>query len=333
MAPPLLSVKRLEVAYSAPRGSVKALRGVDLEVYEGEALSIVGESGSGKTTLLLSIMRLLPPNARIVGGSIAFRTGNGWIDIAGLDEVSMRRIRWSRIALVSQAAMNAFNPILRIRDHFIETARAHLGRVDKDSVLKEARELLKLVMLEPDRVLNSYPHQLSGGMKQRTLIALSLMLKPKLVLMDEPTSALDVVSQKVVLEVLRDLRGKLGLTMVLVTHDLGIAAELADRVAIMYAGKVVEVGPVYEIFYSPLHPYTKALLRAVPRVRSSGEVEAIPGEPPDLVNPPPGCSFHPRCPFAMDICRREEPPMIEAEPGRLVACHLVKGGSGGGPSG
>ncbi|MEM1611292.1 MAG: ABC transporter ATP-binding protein [Sulfolobales archaeon] len=306
----------------ASRGVVKALRDVSLEVYEGETLSIVGESGSGKTTLLLSIMRLLPPNSRIIRGSIVLNSGNEWIDLTGLDESSMRRIRWSKIALVSQAAMNAFNPVLRIRDHFVETAKAHMGKVDKELILREARELLKLVMLEPERVLNSYPHQLSGGMKQRTLIALSLLLKPKLILMDEPTSALDVVSQKIILGVLRDLKSRIGSTMILVTHDLGIAAEIADRVAIMYAGKVVEVGSVDKIFYDPLHPYTKALLRAVPRVRFFSEVEVIPGEPPDLINPPRGCSFHPRCPLAMEICRKEEPPMIEIEHGRSVACWL-----------
>jgi peptide/nickel transport system ATP-binding protein len=322
MANTLLSIKGLEVVYIAPKGVVKALRDINLEIYEGETLSIVGESGSGKTTLLLSIMRLLPPNSRIIKGSIALKAENGWIDLTGLDENSMRRVRWSKVALVSQAAMNAFNPVLRIKDHFIETARAHMDKFDRELILREARELLKLVMLEPERVLNSYPHQLSGGMKQRTLIALSLLLKPKLILMDEPTSALDVVSQKIILGVLRDLKGKIGSTMILVTHDLGIAAEIADRIAIMYAGKVVEVGSVDKIFYEPLHPYTKALLRAVPRVRFFSKIEAIPGEPPDLINPPSGCSFHPRCPLSMEICKREEPPMIEIEPRRPVACWL-----------
>ncbi|RLG85047.1 MAG: ABC transporter ATP-binding protein [Thermoprotei archaeon] len=318
----ILSIRNLNVVYWARRGWVKAVRNVSLDIYRGEVLGLVGESGSGKTTLALTVMKLLPTNAKILSGSILYYGLGKAVDLAKLSEKEIRKYRWKEIALAFQGAMNAFNPVMRIKDHFIETAKAHLGHVDEEEVLKEARELLKLVLLEPDRVLRSFPHQLSGGMKQRTLLALALLLRPKLIILDEPTSALDVVSQKVILETLRNIKREFSTTMILITHDLSIAAELTDRVAIMYAGKIMEVGGVEDIFYDPMHPYTRGLLKAVPVLKGTKEVESIPGSPPDLIDLPPGCAFHPRCPYAMERCRREDPPLVEVKPGRFVACWL-----------
>lgn len=329
MVSSVIEIRGLNVFYKASRGLVKALRNVNLDVFERESLAVIGESGSGKTTLLYTIMRLLPSNARVESGSVYFVEGGQKVDLLSLNDVEIRKFRWRKISLVTQAAMNSFNPVMRVKDHFLETARAHLNSIDEGEVLSEAKRLLKMVLLEPDRVLNSYPHQLSGGMKQRTLIALALLLKPKVLLADEPTSALDVVSQKVILNVLTNVKEETGSTIVVVTHDLGVAAEIADRVTVMYAGKVVEIGSVEEVFYDPLHPYTKALIKAVPRIKGVLDVKYLAGEPPDLINPPPGCSFHPRCPYATDVCKTVEPEPHSVG-GRIVACHLVTGKIGGG---
>ncbi|MDK6028111.1 ABC transporter ATP-binding protein [Ignisphaera sp. 4213-co] len=319
----ILRISRLSIIYGARRGFVKAVRDVSLDLYRGECLALVGESGSGKTTLALSIVRALPTNAKIVSGNVYYHLDNNKeVDITKLTEDEMRKIRWREIAMVFQGSMNAFNPVLKIGDHFIETAKAHRFAMDKNEIIEKASNLLSLVLLDAKRVLNSYPHQLSGGMKQRTLIALSLLLNPKIIIMDEPTSALDVVSQKVVLNALSNIKKELNLSMIFITHDLGITAEVADRVSVMYAGQIVEIGNVFEMYYDPLHPYTQGLLKAIPRLRGSVNITSIPGSPPDLINLPPGCSFHPRCPFAMDVCRREEPPMIEVDKNRFVKCWL-----------
>jgi len=304
------------------RGWVKAVDNVSLNIFRGEVLGVIGESGSGKTTLALSILRLLPPNARIVGGRIVYHGDKTPIDVVSLSTDALREIRWKEISMVFQGAMNSFNPVMKIRDHFIETALAHGLNISREEVISRARELLKMVLLEPERVLNSYPHQLSGGMRQRVLIALSLLLNPKMVVLDEPTSALDVVSQKIILKALRNVRDSMNITMLFITHDLGIAAEIADRIAVMYAGRIVEVNDVMSLYREPLHPYTQGLLKAIPRLRGHVGAKSIQGNPPDLVNPPPGCRFHPRCPFAMDICRKEEPPMIDAGNGRYASCWL-----------
>lgn len=322
MSERILSVSKLSVVYGARRGFVNAVRNASLNIYRGECLALVGESGSGKTTLALSIVRALPTNAKILQGSILYRLNpNSEIDIARLSEDDIRKIRWKEIAMVFQGSMNAFNPVLKIREHFIETVKAHGIAIDRKELIDRAAKLLSLVMLDANRVLNSYPHQLSGGMKQRTLIALALMLEPKIIILDEPTSALDVVSQKTVLNVLSNLKKELNLSMVFITHDLAITAEVADRVGVMYAGQLVEVGDIYSVYYKPLHPYTQGLLKAIPRLKGSIDIASIPGSPPDLINPPRGCTFHPRCPFAMDICRREEPPETHTND-RIVKCWL-----------
>ena len=314
----LLNIKDLKVVYLSPRGQVRAVDKVSLDVFKGEVLGIVGESGSGKSTLAHTILRLLPPTARILGGSIVY---NG-IDIVKLSEREFRNIRWRRIALVPQAALNALNPTMKILDHFLETARSH-GIRDRRLVIEKASKLLELLRLEANRVLPSYPHELSGGMKQRVLIALSMLLDPEILILDEPTTALDVLTQRSILDLLKDIRKKLNLTMLFITHDIAVIADLADRVAVMYAGKLVELGDVYTVFKNPANPYTKALMDSIPSLVGRVEdMKPIPGFPPDLVNPPPGCRFSPRCPFAMDICRREEPPLIEIKPGHYTACWL-----------
>ena len=315
----VLEVKDLRVVYIALRGLVKAVDSVSFYVNRGEVLGIVGESGCGKTTLAMSILRALPPNARVVEGSIVL----DGIDILRVSEAEFdRKFRWRKIALVPQAALNALNPVMKIIDHFLETAQAR-GVRDRRLVVEKASKFLEMVRLDPERVLKAYPHELSGGMRQRVLIALALFLEPEIVLLDEPTTALDVLTQRFILDLLKELHQKTGNTMIFITHDIAIVADLADRMAVMYAGKLVEIGDVYTMFREPKHPYTMALIKSVPSlVGRLEDMKPIPGTPPDLINPPPGCRFHPRCPYAMDICRREEPPMIEVGKDHFVWCWL-----------
>jgi len=314
----LLSIEDLRVVHQSGRGFVKAVDGVSLNVFRGEVLGIVGESGSGKSTLAHTVLRILPPPAQVLGGSITF---NG-IDILRIPENEFRKFRWRKLAMVPQTALNALNPTMKIAEHFLETARFH-GIKDRGQVMEKASKLLEFLGLEPSRVLSSYPHELSGGMRQRVLIALSLLLDPELLILDEPTTALDVLTQRFILDLLKDIKAKLNLTMIFITHDIAIIADLADRVAVMYAGKIVEVGNVYTVFKNAKHPYSQALIKSVPSlVGKLDDMKPIPGSPPDLVNPPPGCRFHLRCSFTMDICRKEEPPMIEADKGCFVACWL-----------
>jgi len=315
----LLEVKSLRVLYKVHRGDVKAVDNVDLNVREGEILGVVGESGSGKSTLALAILRLLPKTARIADGHIYYKGG---VDLAHSPENKLKEVRWKEISLIPQAALNALNPTLKILDHFLETARAH-GVHDKKWVIERASKLLSLLRLEPDRVLKAYPHELSGGMKQRVLIALAMLLEPTMLILDEPTTALDVLTQRFILDLLKDLHAKTNITMMFITHDIAVIADIADRMAVMYAGKVMEVGDVYTVFKEPKHPYSIALMKSIPSLTGSvDEMRSIPGTLPDLINPPPGCRFWPRCPHAMDVCKKEEPPMVELKPGHLVSCWL-----------
>ena len=314
----LISIRNLRVAYISLRGYVRAVDKVNLNIYKGEVLGVVGESGSGKSTMAYTILRVLPPTARILEGSITY---NG-MDILKMPGEEFRKIRWRKLSLIPQAALNALNPTLKIMDHFLETAKTH-GIRDKGQVTSKASELLKLLRLEPERVLPSYPHELSGGMKQRVLIALAMLLDPELLILDEPTTALDVLTQRYILDLLKDVKAKLGITMVFITHDIAVIADIADRVAVMYAGKIFEVGDVYQVFKNPINPYTKALMESIPSlIGDVEEMKPIPGSPPDLVNPPPGCRFAPRCSQAMSICKEKEPPMVEIEPGHYTCCWL-----------
>ncbi|MFQ6054154.1 MAG: ABC transporter ATP-binding protein [Candidatus Bathyarchaeia archaeon] len=319
---PLLRIDRLRTYYSTLRGDVKAVDGVTLDVEKGEALGLAGESGCGKTTLALSVIRLLPDNGRVVDGGVFFDGA----DIMKLDpEVYRREYRWRRISMVFQGAMNALTPVYRVGDQIAEAILCH-EEVEEDEALERARELLGIVGVDPERAL-SYPHELSGGMRQRVMIAMALANNPEFVIADEPITALDVIVQAQVLHVMNDLRRRLGLTMMLITHDLSVIAETCDSAAIMYAGKLVERGTVFDIFKNPFHPYTQGLVGSFPSIRGEKkEMLSIPGSPPNLLQPPPGCRFHPRCPRAMDICRREDPLLVKVGPGHLAACWLWEGG-------
>ncbi|MFO7170967.1 MAG: ABC transporter ATP-binding protein, partial [Chloroflexota bacterium] len=261
----ILSVRNLSVEYRARRGLVKAVNNVSFDLRRGESITLVGESGCGKTTLGLSIVRLLPRQADIREGQILYRRDGREIDVVSLSPSRLRQFRWAECAMVFQGAQNAFNPVLRVWDQMWDTIRAH-GGMQKAAARNRALELLSMVQLEPRRVIDAYPHELSGGMRQRVLIAMSLLLNPQVLILDEPTTALDVLTQRTVIEVLRRLKEELGFAMIFITHDLAVAAELADRVATMYAGRIIEIGPVEDIFYRAGHPYSVGLIRAVPTV-------------------------------------------------------------------
>jgi len=315
----LLEVEGLRTYFLTRKGEVKAVDGVSFNVAEGEAFGLAGESGCGKTTTALSIMRLVPPPGKIVDGKIIF-DGK---DLVQISENEMRDIRWKKISIVFQGAMNALNPVLTVGDQIAEAILAH-ENVTKDEAWRRVEYLLGLVGIGSERA-RDYPHQFSGGMRQRVMIAMALACNPKLVIADEPITALDVIVQRQVLTTIKDLQKKLNLSMILITHDLSVIAQTCDRVAIMYAGKIVEQADVTSIFQRPIHPYTKALIRSFPSIRGSKRsLTSIPGAPPNLLNPPTGCRFHPRCPCSTPICRKEEPMLIEVEKGHLVACHLAQ---------
>ncbi|MEL9997659.1 MAG: ABC transporter ATP-binding protein [Sulfolobales archaeon] len=313
----LLDVKNLKIYYFTLKGVVRAVDDVSFNVREGEVLGIAGESGSGKSTLGYGLMMLVPPHGRIVGGNIVV-SGR---DIVSMDEGTLRReIRWRVISMIFQGALNALNPVYTIGKQLVEPIIFH-----EDVSLKEAyeraAEMVKLVGLNED-VLRRYPHELSGGMKQRVMIAMALILRPKIVIADEPTTALDVVIQAQIMNLFKKIKKEFNQSIIFITHDLSLIAEIADNVAVMYAGKIVEYGNSDNVFNTPKHPYTQGLLKSIPRLKSKEKLSWIPGTPPDLRNPPVGCRFHPRCPYVMDVCRREEPPIKDVGGNHLVACWL-----------
>lgn len=323
----ILEIKRLTVEYKVPEGVIKALDKIDLYVKKGEILAIVGESGSGKTTLAHSIARLLPKNARIVEGSIIFHTRKGPIDLTKISEEEMRKIRGSMIGMVFQDPMTYLNPVMKISDQIIEGLISHKKISKKDAEAKTLDLLKKLRIPNPEYVAKSYPHQLSGGMKQRVIIAMAMINQPDLLIADEPTSALDVTVQAEILELFKELRKEYGVTIIIITHDLGVAVRIADRIVIMYAGKIMEIGDVREVFKQPLHPYTQGLLGSILSISENVRKGFIlKGTPPDIFNPTRGCKFHPRCPFVMrDICINEDPPLFHVGNERYVACWLYRG--------
>jgi peptide/nickel transport system ATP-binding protein len=322
MSSPVLSVSDLSIEYSANRGRVRAVRNVSFDIMPGEAMALIGESGSGKTTIGTSIVRLLQSNASITSGSITYRRGARETNVLALNTRQLREFRWKECAMVFQGSLNAFNPVLRIADQFADTSRAHGGPQGR-ALETRSKQLLERVRLDPERAWRGFPHELSGGMRQRVLLALSLLLEPQLLILDEPTTALDVLTQRSILEVLRDLRSQLGFAMIFISHDLALAAELADRVATAYAGRIVEIGATRAVFARPRHPYTRGLIQAVPTLRTERHTLAsIPGSPPDLIDLPGGCKFHPRCLFATERCKHDEP--IAEKLGRdEVACWHV----------
>jgi oligopeptide/dipeptide ABC transporter ATP-binding protein len=316
-AEPLVKIRDLDVHYYTRMGVVKALDHVSLDIDRGQLMGLVGESGCGKSTLGFSLLRLIPPPGRIVGGSIVF-DGE---DLLQKDEEYMRHIRGKRISMVFQDPLTSLNPLQRIGDHLVETITTHEA-VSKEEAWRRAEELVDRLGISPSR-LNDYPHQFSGGMRQRIMMSLALALDSDLIIADEPTTSLDVIVEAQILDLLKELKAAYNLTLVLITHNMGIVAELVDRVAVMYAAKIVEVADAADLFAEPLHPYTQGLLKSVPNIKLlDQEFEIMKGSPPDLIDPPTGCRFHPRCPHAMDICSEVEPPMKSVRDRTTVACHL-----------
>jgi len=320
----ILAVRDLEVKFYTYAGVVHAVSGVWLDVYEGEFVALVGETGCGKTVTTRAITKLIEPPGRIERGIALFKRRDGSVvDLLKLSDDEVRKIRGDEIAYVFQDPTSALDPLYTAGHHVAETVVDH-KKAKFSEALKHAVKLFREVLIpSPETRVKNYPHELSGGMRQRVVIATSLSNGPRLLIADEPTTNLDVTIQAQILELLKDLQRKRNMSVILITHNLGIVAETAHRVYIMYAGKIVEEGSVDQIFYNPLHPYTKLLLRAVPNpLKKVEKLESIPGTVPSLINPPPGCRFHPRCPYAMDVCRREEPPVVEVEKGHRVACWL-----------
>ncbi len=314
----LMRVENLKTYFYTTRGIVKAVDNISFTLNKGEVLGLAGESGCGKSTTAFSIIRLVPPPGRIAGGRIIFEGR----DILKLSPERFRKeIRWKKISIVFQGAMNALNPVFTIGDQMAEVFMVHKGLTKKEA-LDEVGKLLAMVGIDPKRA-KSYPHELSGGMKQRVMIAMALALNPPLVIADEPTTALDVVVQAQVMNLMKRLQRQYKTSIILITHDLSLIAEIADKVAIMYAGKIVEFGTSEQIYLNPQHPYTKGLLASIPRIRGEiKKLEWIPGVPPDLLTPPPGCRFAPRCKYKFEPCEKEEPPIVEVEKGHFVACWL-----------
>jgi peptide/nickel transport system ATP-binding protein len=314
---PLLEVQDLKIYYRTSTSPVKAVDGVTFSVRKGEIFGIAGESGCGKSTLALGLLKLIMPPAYIAGGKVLY----DGINLYDMNEEDLRRIRWKRISFLPQASMNALNPVMTIYDQIRDVIETHEGRRAKEDIKSKIFNLLRSVLL-PHRVVEEYPCNLSGGMKQRVIIAMAVALNPELIVADEPTSALDVTVQRGVLESLVDLKEKYGSSIILITHDLAILSEVADRAAIIYAGKIVEIQEIIRLFEEPLHPYTQGLIASIPSFKEKIIPKSIPGLPPDLKNPPKGCRFQPRCTKFIDKCKSEEPKFKEIEDGRFVACHL-----------
>jgi oligopeptide/dipeptide ABC transporter ATP-binding protein len=313
----VLEVRDLRVHYHTPRGAVRAVDGVTFDIKAGERLGLVGESGSGKTTIALALMQLIRPPGRIEGGEVLV----DGTDLLKLSEEQMRQRRLAVIAMVAQGAMNSLNPVIRVRDQIVDALRDHGIRLSKAELGVRIADLLKRVGLGP-QVADMYPHELSGGMKQRVCIAIAISMEPKVIIADEPTSALDVVVQRQVMETLRNVQLDLGAAVILVGHDMGLMAQSVDRLGVMYAGTLAELCEVRAIFEEPLHPYSQLLIASLPSLDKKGVFQGIPGLPPSLLNKPKGCPFRPRCPQAFARCEDVEPTLTEVKPGRWVSCHL-----------
>jgi peptide/nickel transport system ATP-binding protein len=329
---PLIEVSGLRVDYGAGPGAVHAVVDADLTLHSGTVLGLAGESGSGKSTLAYAMTRLLRAPGMITGGEVLLHDGSGTaggghtLDLLAATEDQLRELRWSRISVVMQSAMHALNPVLTIRSQLTDVLHAHLRGMDSDEREARAGRLLEMVGINADR-LGSYPHQLSGGMRQRVMIAMALALEPAVVIMDEPTTALDVVTQREILQELTQLQQELSFAVLFITHDLSLLVEIADSIAVMYAGRLIERAPAQALYRAPRHPYTLGLLNSFPSLHGPRrKMTGIPGSPPDLRNAPSGCAFHPRCGYAMDVCRTDIPVTLSLAPGnRSAACWLQDG--------
>lgn len=319
----VLRVEDLRVVYHLDGVSVRAVNKLSFTLHRGERLGLVGESGSGKSTTALALLRILPDTASIDTGHV-YLDGT---DLLRLDKDQMRAVRWQRIAMVPQGAMNSLNPVLRIYNQMADVITEHEGRTPHSIIESRVGRALELVGLSAG-VQKMYPHELSGGMKQRVCIAMAILLNPQVIIADEPTSALDVVMQQVVAQTLVDVQEQIGASVLLIGHDMGLQAQLVDRLAVMYAGHIVEVAPVHSIFHRPLHPYTQLLISFVPSIKEKKPPRGLAGLPPRVLDDPVGCLFRSRCPVAVSRCETVVPPLREVRPDHFVACHLVEGEGG-----
>ena len=314
----ILRVNDLVIQYPISIGVVRAVEGVSLTLADGEALGLVGESGCGKSTLGLSLLKLLRPPGRVTGGTVMYRG----TDVLGLDQRSLLALRGRSISMIFQNPLTSLNPLFTVERHFLETIHFHDPSRRRREALVAVEKMLATLGIERKR-LREYPHQLSGGMRQRIMIGLALIMNPDILIADEPTTSLDVIVEAGFTELLANLRRVYKLSIILITHNLGLVAEIADRIAVMYAGKIMEIGSAEDIFARPLHPYTQGLINCVPNIRlEQKELVTMPGSPPDLVSPPPGCRFAPRCPKVMPVCQEKTPELLEHEPAHAAACWL-----------
>ncbi|MBN2393181.1 MAG: ABC transporter ATP-binding protein [Anaerolineae bacterium] len=317
MSEPVLQIRNLKVYYYVEAGAVKAVDDVSFDLDFGVKMGLVGESGSGKSTMALALMRMIKPPGKIEEGQMIL----DGTDLVSLSEERMRQTRLRKLAMIPQGAMNALNPVMRIDKQLVDGMLDHGIVMSKEEREERVAQLLEMVDLAP-KVGKMYPHELSGGMQQRVTVAQSISMEPDVIIADEPTSALDVVIQRQVMETINRLQQKLGLSIILIGHDMGLMAQSVDRLAVMYAGRMMEIGEIHAMFRNPLHPYTQLLIESLPVLDNKGVFSGIPGITPSLVNPPEGCVFHTRCPKAWDLCREKIPEFVEVQSGRWVACHL-----------
>lgn len=316
----IIEIRNLTVEFKKPRGSLLAVNNVDFDVKQGCVTALVGESGSGKSTLAFAMLNIVNANGKIRSGSVCYQGEN----IIEYDAETLRKYKWKEVSMIFQSAQSALNPLMTVKQHFLETYLVHEPHAKEEDMVSRFRALLENVRLEPDRVLSMYPHELSGGMKQRVMIAFSMLLEPRAIILDEPTTALDVITQDYVFSILDQIHNTTGVSMLLLTHDIGVVAKVADRIAVMYAGKIVEEGDIFTVFKDTAHPYAYSLITTAPSLLDTeSEKEPIQGSPPDLMNLPEGCAFHPRCKYATELCKKEVPVLRCIGEDHKAACHYA----------
>ena len=324
--PNIVELRNIVIEYQMKNYSIKAVNNMDLDIKKGKITALVGESGSGKTTAATALLNCISNPGLVTGGNVWYYGGEERLDIISLDENAINAFRWKEVSMVFQGAQSSLNPILNIFQQFYETMLVHDKSITRQQAMEKSRYYLDFVNLDADRILESYPHELSGGMKQRVMIAFSLLLTPKLIILDEPTTALDVITQDFIFRLLKKINVEMGISMLLLTHDISVVAKYADYMGVMYGGRLMEYATVEEVFAQKLHPYTAGLMAATPSLyKSIDEMHPIEGSPPNMLNIPAGCVFHPRCKKCMDCCRVTEPLMKEILPGHSVKCHLYPG--------